>query len=111
MKARRTDPSRSSSRGRADRNMLIDTGFVQDDHRSGFLLKFQIADWISRVTMLCEMDSAPAAISDIVLAHTHFDRMGSIAEFSNAHIHIQKSELLSWYEAFASVWLRPSPPR
>ena len=27
--------------------------------------------------------------------------MGSIAEFPNAHIYIQKSELLSWYEAFA----------
>jgi hypothetical protein len=26
--------------------------------------------------------------------------MGSIAEFPNAHICIQKSELLSWYEAF-----------
>ena len=27
--------------------------------------------------------------------------MGSVAEFPNAMIHIQKSELLSWYEAFA----------
>ena len=27
--------------------------------------------------------------------------MGSIAEFPNAHIYIQKSELLSWYEAIA----------
>jgi hypothetical protein len=27
--------------------------------------------------------------------------MGSIAEFPNANLHIQKSELLSWYEAIA----------
>ena len=47
------------------------------------------------------MNLAPEAITDIVLTHAHFDHMGSIAEFPNAHIYIQKSELLSWYEAFA----------
>jgi glyoxylase-like metal-dependent hydrolase (beta-lactamase superfamily II) len=30
-----------------------------------------------------------------------FDHMRSIAEIPHAHIYIQKSELLSWYEAFA----------
>ena len=39
------------------------------------------------------MKLAPEAITDIVLTHCHFDHMGSIAEFPNAHIHIQKSEL------------------
>jgi glyoxylase-like metal-dependent hydrolase (beta-lactamase superfamily II) len=51
--------------------------------------------------MLSEMNIAPDAITDIVLTHAHFDHMGSIAEFPSAHIYIQKSELLSWYEAFA----------
>ena len=51
--------------------------------------------------MLAEMGLAPDAITDIFLTHAHFDHMGSIAEFPNAHIYIQKSELLSWYEAFA----------
>ena len=40
-------------------------------------------------------------MTDIILTHCHFDHMGSVAEFPNAMIHIQKSELLSWYEAFA----------
>ena len=44
---------------------------------------------------------APEAISDIFVTHAHFDHMGSIAEFPNAQIYIQKSELLSWYEAIA----------
>ena len=41
------------------------------------------------------------AIDLVLVTHAHFDHMGSIAEFPNAHIYIQKSELLSWYEAFA----------
>jgi glyoxylase-like metal-dependent hydrolase (beta-lactamase superfamily II) len=84
-----------------DRNVLVDTGFMQDRHSSGFARKFRIPTWISPLRMLAEMNLAPEAIADIVITHAHFDHMGSIAEFPNAHIHIQKSELLSWYEAFA----------
>ncbi len=86
---------------RDDRNVLVDTGFMQDDHSSGFARKFKIPTWISPIRMLREMNVAPDAITDIVITHAHFDHMGSIAEFPNAHIYIQKSELLSWYEAFA----------
>jgi glyoxylase-like metal-dependent hydrolase (beta-lactamase superfamily II) len=83
------------------RNVLVDTGFMQDEHSSGFSRKFGIPTWISPVRMLSEMNLAPDAISDIFITHAHFDHLGSIAEFPNAHIYIQKSELLSWYEAIA----------
>ena len=86
---------------RDDRNVLVDTGFMQDHNNTGFSRKFRIPTWISPLRMLSEMKLAPEAITDIVLTHAHFDHMGSIAEFPNAHIYIQKSELLSWYEAFA----------
>jgi glyoxylase-like metal-dependent hydrolase (beta-lactamase superfamily II) len=83
-----------------DRNVLVDTGFMQDDH-DAFPRKFGIPTWISPVRMLSEMNLAPEAISDIFITHAHFDHMGSIAEFPNAQIYIQKSELMSWYEAIA----------
>jgi glyoxylase-like metal-dependent hydrolase (beta-lactamase superfamily II) len=86
---------------RDDRNVLVDTGFMQSDHGSGFARKFGIPTWISPIRMLREMNVAADAITDIIITHAHFDHMGSIAEFPNAHIYIQKSELLSWYEAFA----------
>lgn len=86
---------------RGDRNLLIDTGFMQDECSSGFARKFKIPTWISPVRMLGEMGIAAEAITDIVITHAHFDHMGSIAEFPNANIYIQKSELLSWYEAIA----------
>lgn len=84
-----------------DRNVLIDTGFMQDDRSSGFSRKFDIPNWISPVRMLSEMGVGAEAITDIVITHAHFDHMGSIGEFPNAQIILQKSELLSWYEAIA----------
>ena len=47
---------------RDDRNVLVDTGFMQEEHGSGFSRKFGIPTWISPVRMLAEMDLSPEAI-------------------------------------------------
>ena len=86
---------------RGDRNVLVDTGFMQDDHASGFARKFGIPTWISPLRMLAEVGLSGDDISDVFITHAHFDHMGSIAEFPKAQMYIQKSELLSWYEAIA----------
>ena len=84
-----------------DRNVLIDTGFMQGDGCSSFPKKFDIPNWISPVAMIEHAGLSADAITDIVLTHAHFDHMGSIGQFQNARLYIQKSELLSWYEAIA----------
>ena len=84
-----------------DRNVLIDTGFLNEGSGAEFSKKFGIPDWISPVRMLEELGVKAGDITDIVLSHAHFDHMGSIGEFPEAILYIQKSELLSWYEAIA----------
>ena len=84
-----------------ERNVLIDTGFMKDDHGPNFSDKFGIPYWISPVRMLGELGLGPDDITDIVVSHAHFDHMGSIGEFPNARIYMQKQELLSWHEAMA----------
>ena len=86
---------------RGDRNVLIDTGFMQDEESSGFARKFGIPHWISPVRMVKEAGLSADVITDIFVTHAHFDHMGSIGEFPNARLYIQKSELLTWYEAIA----------
>jgi glyoxylase-like metal-dependent hydrolase (beta-lactamase superfamily II) len=85
---------------RGERNVLIDTGFMQD-LPSCFACQFGIPHWVSPVRMLAEFGVASDAVTDIFLTHAHFDHMGSIAAFRGAQIYIQKRELLSWYEAIA----------
>lgn len=84
-----------------DRNVLIDTGFMKDDHGPNFSDKFGIPYWISPVRMLGELGLGPEEITDIIVSHAHFDHMGSIGEFPKARIYLQKQELLSWHEAMA----------
>ena len=84
-----------------DRNVLIDTGFMQGEGCSSFPQKFAIPTWISPVAMIEHAGLSADAITDIVLTHAHFDHMGSIGQFRNARLYIQRSELLSWYEAIA----------
>ena len=84
-----------------DRKVLVDTGFMQDEQSSGFSRKFGIPNWISPLRMLAELGVGPEAITDIFVSHAHFDHMGSISQYPNARLYIQKSELLTWYEAIA----------
>lgn len=86
---------------RADRVVLIDTGFMRQGSGLAFAEKFGIPAWISPLRMLAELGVEAAAVTDIVLSHAHFDHMGSVGEFPNAVIHMQKREMLSWIEALA----------
>ena len=62
------------------RNVLVDTGFMQDEHSSGFSRKFGIPNWISPLRMLAALEVAPETITDIFVSHAHFDHMGSISQ-------------------------------
>ncbi|MET0748984.1 MAG: MBL fold metallo-hydrolase [Rhizobium sp.] len=84
-----------------ERRVLVDCGFMQSGAEGEFPLKHSVSRWISPLRMLAALEILPGDITDIVVTHAHFDHMGSIAEFRNARIHIQKDELLSWYEAIA----------
>ncbi len=86
---------------RADRIVLIDTGFMREGSGEAMSVKFGIPSWISPLRMLAELGVAPDDVTDIVLSHAHFDHMGSIAKFPKAQLHIQKREILSWVEAMA----------
>jgi glyoxylase-like metal-dependent hydrolase (beta-lactamase superfamily II) len=83
-----------------DRKVLVDTGFMQEGEVP-FSNQFGIGWWISPLRMLAEYGLRPDDITDIVITHAHFDHMGSIAQFPKARLHIQKAEILSWYEYFA----------
>jgi len=84
-----------------ERNVLVDTGFLNEGSGAEFSKKFGIPYWISPVRMLEEMGVKADKVTDIVLSHAHFDHMGSISAFTKARIFIQKREWLSWNEAMA----------
>jgi glyoxylase-like metal-dependent hydrolase (beta-lactamase superfamily II) len=86
---------------RGDKVALVDTGFMNEGIGAEMCVKFGIPYWISPIRMLAELDVKPEAVTDIFISHAHFDHMGSIGKFQNAHIWVQKREILSWIEAMA----------
>ena len=59
---------------RDEDRVLIDTGFMQDDHRSTFSRKFGIPTWISPLRMLAEIGVHADAINAIFLTHAGWVR-------------------------------------
>ncbi|MEZ5669556.1 MAG: N-acyl homoserine lactonase family protein [Alphaproteobacteria bacterium] len=84
-----------------NRNVLIDSGHMNDGMAAVMNERFGIPHWISPLRMLAELGVQPADVSDILISHAHYDHMGTIAHFPNATVHIQKREWLSWMEAMA----------
>lgn len=83
------------------RNVLVDCGFMKEGNGVAVAEKFGIPRWISPVRMVEAAGVGAADVTDIVLSHAHFDHMGSIEQFPNATLYIQKRELLSWIELMA----------
>lgn len=83
------------------RNILVDTGFMQEGTGAEMSERFGVPEWVSPLKLLAELGVHPDDITDIFLSHAHFDHAGSVHKFPNARIFIQKSELLSWHEAMA----------
>lgn len=78
----------------ADRTILIDAGVPIGDARlAGCLNPRSSAE-------LTEVD--PAAVTDVVLTHLHWDHVGDVQIFGNARIHVQAREL----ELVTSRWIR-----
>ncbi|TBW35829.1 N-acyl homoserine lactonase family protein [Siculibacillus lacustris] len=80
---------------------LVDCGFMREGQGEVMRAKFGIPEWISPLRMLAELGVAPDDVTDIVVSHAHFDHMGSLGKFPKARIHVQKREILSWYELLA----------
>lgn len=70
------------------RNILLDAGF----HRAEWKEKFRVADFLRPDEAVREAGVDPAAITDIVLSHLHWDHAGGIDLFPEAVVWIQKAE-------------------
>lgn len=81
-----------------EHKVLIDTGFMREGGGEAMAEKFAIADWVSPLRLLATLGVMPKDVTEIVLTHAHYDHMGSIEQFPNAHIYLQKRELLQWVE-------------
>jgi glyoxylase-like metal-dependent hydrolase (beta-lactamase superfamily II) len=70
--------------------ILFDSGF----HRSRFLHKYTIIDYLQPDKALLASGVKPDEVTDVIISHAHFDHMGGIDLFPNAKLWIQRDEFL-----------------
>ncbi len=68
--------------------ILLDSGF----HRQKWIDQFHVTDFLSPDEAVKQAGVNPAAVTDIIISHAHWDHMGGIDLFPNATVWIQKAE-------------------
>lgn len=86
---------------RADKVVLVDTGFMMEGRGSSLATQYHVTSWISPLRLLEELQVTADQVTDILISHAHFDHIGSIDKFPRAQLYIQKREFLKTIEALA----------
>jgi glyoxylase-like metal-dependent hydrolase (beta-lactamase superfamily II) len=68
--------------------ILFDSGF----HRDTFLKEFPMKDYLRPDEAVRTAGVDPAAVTDVVISHAHWDHMGGLDLFPKAQVWIQKDE-------------------
>lgn len=70
------------------RNILLDAGF----HRAEWKERFGVVDFLRPDEAVRQAGVDPAAITDIILSHLHWDHAGGVDLFPQADVWLQKAE-------------------
>ena len=79
-----------------DRVVLVDTGFAAVGSGEVYRRKFEVEPYISPADALHEIGRTAEEVTDVIVTHAHYDHMGGLDLFPNAHFYLQHEELEKW---------------
>jgi N-acyl homoserine lactone hydrolase len=78
---------------------MFDVGFRNDMGGAVLAQRFGVTDWESPDTVMAKIGMSPADVQHIFIGHAHFDHMGNLMAWPNAHVYVQEREFTSWMNA------------
>ena len=72
---------------------MVDVGYNYYDHSRAFVERFGPTDWHTPTETLALVGLKPEDIDTVFITHAHFDHMGNLGDFPNAHVYVQEEEL------------------
>jgi len=85
----------------ADDLLVIDTGYSDDPHSQELGKLAGVVSWADPATCFGRIGLRPEDVDVVVITHAHFDHMGNLAAFPNAHVYLQERELAKALSAFS----------
>jgi N-acyl homoserine lactone hydrolase len=83
----------------ANRCILVDTGFWDEQRHHSLSAKYGTTRWQPPAEIVRRAFIEPEDVDTIILTHNDFDHAGCVQEFPNAHVYIQREELVRYAEA------------
>lgn len=81
--------------------IAIDTGYYDDGYAHELTVKFGVNKIRDIDKILEDIGFDGKDFDTVILTHAHYDHMGGLRAFPNAHIYLQKKEYLDWLEVLA----------
>lgn len=85
----------------ADRCIIVDTGFWDEQRQQALRAKYGETRWQPPAEILRRALIEPEDVDTIILTHNDFDHAGCVRDFPNAHVYIQREEIVRYAEAAA----------
>ncbi|MBW4025555.1 MAG: N-acyl homoserine lactonase family protein [Proteobacteria bacterium] len=87
------------------RVMMVDVGYNHRDYGKVLADRFGVESWHSPKDVLGQIGLSPEDVDTIFVTHAHFDHMGNLDDFPNAHVYVQEREIAR------AIWAMSQPPR
>lgn len=81
--------------------IAVDTGYYDDGYGHDLSVKFGVNKMRDIDKTLGDTGLKGEDFDTVILTHAHYDHMGGLRAFPNAHVYLQKKEWLDWLEALA----------
>jgi N-acyl homoserine lactone hydrolase len=85
--------------------IMVDVGYNQRDYGKTLADRFGVEAWHSPKDVLAQIGLSPEDVDSIFITHAHFDHMGNLDDFPNAHVYVQEREIAR------AIWALSQPPR
>jgi N-acyl homoserine lactone hydrolase len=80
---------------------MVDVGHNYADYGRDLSLKYDVVNWQSPEKVLAKVGIKREDIDTIILTHAHYDHMGNVNAYPNAHFYLQKREINEWLWALS----------
>jgi glyoxylase-like metal-dependent hydrolase (beta-lactamase superfamily II) len=81
--------------------IAVDTGYYDQGYGHDLTVRFGVDKMIDIEEAMREIGIRNTDVDTVIITHAHYDHLGGIRAFPNAHFYMQQRELLEWLKIMA----------